>query len=292
MSRVGHQPRDRPRRFPRWAQVPIEIAAVAYAGWRDDRCIRLGAGLAYYGLFALVPLLSLSVAIAGVIFSTAEVRDYLDDPLARLLGADSQDVAARLATQVSDASLVTQFGLVGLAGLVVAASVVFVALQDALNQVWHVPYETGLRQGVRRRLLSFGIVLLLSAVLLLTLVAQALLGLVEWLVPVETRLGATLVGIVDGMLPWVLGSVALAVVFAVLPRATVNRRAALVAGAATAAAMAAAAVVVGWYLGRFGTASVQGAASSVFVALTALYVQCQILLAGAVLTRVLTERWA
>lgn len=279
------------RRLPRRIRATTHVLVETYEAWRDDRCIRLGAGLAYYGLFAVVPLVTLAAALAGLVFSTADVQEFLTEPLSRLLGRDVDEVSARIAEELTGGRLIAQLGLLGLASLVVAASLVFVAFQDALNQIWHVPYEAGLRETVRRRLLSFLVVLVTGGVLVVSLAAQAVVGLLGDLVPVDSALVAFVTGVASGVLPVVVTAAALALLFHLLPRAQVDRRAALVGGAATAVAMAAAVFVVGWYLRRFGTSSAQGAAGSVFVVLTAIYAQAQIVLAGAEVTKVLTRRW-
>lgn len=277
--------------------MPPRVGAVAdvlvltYESWRDDRCIRLGAGLAYYGMFAIAPLLTLAVALAGLVFSAPEVQEFLAEPLARLFGEDVDVVTARLAELVADGRQVAQLGLVGLVSLVVAASLVFVAFQDALNQIWHVPYEAGLRQTIRRRLLSFGVVLVTGGLLVASLAAQAVVGLLGGFVPLDGGVVTLVTNLASGLLPVLLAALAVALLFRLLPHATVDRRAALVGGAVTAVLMAVALVAVGWYLGTVATSSASGAAGSVFVVLTAIYVQSQVVLAGAELTKVLTRRW-
>lgn len=273
------------------ASETAEVVVRTYEVWRADRCIRLGAGLAYYGLFALVPLLTLVVAIAGVVFSTTEVQDFIAEPLANLLGVEAADVAERLAEEVTEGGLVRQLGLIGAGSMLVAASVVFAALQDALNQIWAIPYEAGLGKSVRRRLLSFAVVLALGGALLTSLAAQTVVSILGGLLPGNSEVLGVITNVASGLLPLGVAAAALALLFALLPSAEVDKRAAAVAGTVTALVMALGAFAVGAYLRRFGASSAQGAAGSVFVVLTAIYAQSQILLAGAELSKVLTHRW-
>ena len=55
--------------------------------WIDERALRLGAGVAYYALFALVPVLFLAIAFASFFLGQA-VRGDVEDALAGLLGED------------------------------------------------------------------------------------------------------------------------------------------------------------------------------------------------------------
>lgn len=63
-----------------------------YGEWRRHRTIRLGAGLAYYGLFAFVPLLAVSLSLAGLFFATEDVQSYLATRLADLIGGEAEVV--------------------------------------------------------------------------------------------------------------------------------------------------------------------------------------------------------
>lgn len=62
------------------------VGIETYEQWRDHRTIRLGAGLAYYGLFALVPMLAVALALAGLVISQGDVQSYLADQLSPASG--------------------------------------------------------------------------------------------------------------------------------------------------------------------------------------------------------------
>jgi membrane protein len=111
------------------------------------------------------------------------------------------------------------------------------------------------------------------------------------LIPIDIVLLGVITNVAAGLLPVAVVGIALALLFRRLPRARVDRRAAVIGGGVTAVGMTAAVYLVAAYLRRFGISSARGAAGSVFVVLTAIYVQSQIVLAGAELTKVLTRRW-
>ena len=73
-------------RLPRPVRRAYTLGTATYHEWRMHRTIRLGAGIAYYGLFALVPILALSLAVAGLVVSDAEVQAYLDGRLVEVFG--------------------------------------------------------------------------------------------------------------------------------------------------------------------------------------------------------------
>ena len=99
-----------------------------YEQWRDHRTIRLGAGLAYYGLFALVPMLAVALALAGLVISQGDVQSYLADQLSTLLGVDAAAVADALASALDGSGTLAGLGAVGVASLFLTASLLVLAL--------------------------------------------------------------------------------------------------------------------------------------------------------------------
>jgi membrane protein len=265
------------------------VLVLTYRGWRDHRVVRLGAGLAYYGLFALVPLVTAMVLVADLLVTFEAAVAFVAAPLADLLGEDVDVVAARISERV-DLQTTGSLGIVGIVAVIVSASLLFVALQDAFNVIWDVPHRAGLQHSVRRRLLAFAVVLLASAVIIVSLAVQAVIG---WLREAVSPSTLSLVGnaqVVSRLVPVVVVAAALALLFVLLAPAGVDLRAAALGGGVTAVLLAAGVAVTGSILQRTAMASASGAASSLFVVLTGLYVGSQIVLVGGEFTRVLSER--
>jgi membrane protein len=268
-----------------------DILLQTYRGWRDHRVVRLGAAMAYYGLFALVPMVTVLVVVADLLVSYDAAVAYVATPLAELLGEDVDTVAATLSDRIGSASGSAGLGILGGAALLLSASLLFVAFQDALNLIWEVPYQAGFRHSLRRRLLGFGIVLLTSAAVLVSLAVQTVVSWLRDVLPATLTAVAASVQLVSRLVPITVAGIALAVLYALLAPATVDLRAAATAGATTALALTVGVVATGWVLQQTASVSAQGAAGAVFVLLTGFYVESQIVLVGGELTRVLTLRW-
>jgi membrane protein len=267
-----------------------EVLVLTYQGWRDHRVVRLGAGLAYYGLFALVPLVTAMVAVADLLVTFESAVRFVATPLAELLGQDVDEVAARIAEQAASLEQTGSFGVLGLVAVVVSASLLFVALQDAFNVIWGVPYRAGLEHTIRRRLLAFGVVLIASAVVIVSLAVQTVIGWLREAVSPSVLASIGVAELASRLVPVVVVAVGLALLYVLLSPPGVDRRAATIGGVVTAFLLAGGAAAVGWTLQRTATPSPAGAASSLFVVLTGLYVLSQIVLVGGELTRVLSER--
>ena len=96
----------------RWHHLGVirEVINATYASWREDRTLRLGAGLAYYALFTVVPFLALTAALAEKIFGLVDVAGYLADRLEQLGIVDAGDAGESIATELSRQSVSSSLG--------------------------------------------------------------------------------------------------------------------------------------------------------------------------------------
>ncbi|HSP30295.1 MAG TPA: YihY/virulence factor BrkB family protein [Ilumatobacteraceae bacterium] len=257
-----------------------------YEQWRDHRTIRLGAGLAYYGLFALVPMLAVALALAGLVISQADVQSYLTEQLSALLGVDADAVAGALASVLDGSGTVAGLGAVGVASLFLTASLLVLALQDAFNTIWERPVRSGIRQTVVRRLVAFLVVAGAGAVIIVSFALNAVTGLLDQLVP-DVAIVTSLQELIGLATSWALAIGVVALLFRYLTDVRVPWRAAVVGAVVTSVMLAVGTVLVGAYLRRFASSSLVGATGSVFLVLLWIYYEAQIVLMGAEFTRVL-----
>ena len=289
---------DEHRRTSIWRPISsgalalVEIGRTTYVSWYQDRAIRLGAGLAYYALFAILPILSLAVWFASIFVSRSDVEAALDDALDELLGTSSSSVSGQLAAELDRTVVRSGLGLVGAVSMVVAATLLFVALQDAFNTIWSVPLELGVRTTLRRRLLSFVVVLLLAAYLVAAVIISTTTDLLTDLAPSSLQVVDRLSPLLETSTSWAAGVGSLALILKLLAPVPLAWRHVLIGGAVTAVLVVIGAQLLGIYLSRVATASLSGAAGAIALFLVWLYYEAQIILVGAELTRTLSERAA
>lgn len=276
----------------RWPVLgPVrDVINETYASWREDRTLRLGAGLAYYALFTIVPFLALTAALAEQLFGLVDMADFLSDRLGQIGIVDPEVAGESIASELSRRSVTSTLGIIGVGSLLFASSLVFLALVDAINSIWNVPVRSGLRNSVRRRLVSFLMVLVTGAVLIAALAVSTVTSAVERLVPGSIELAGTLSTLVG----WVVSASTLAVALTLLFRYVGPVRApwlqAALSAVATSLLMVVGAQAIGWYLTSFGGSSLGGAFGALLVMLSWVYYEAQILLGGVQLVKVLTSR--
>jgi membrane protein len=257
------------------------------AAWMDHSASSLGAALAFYTLFSVAPILIIALALAGYFFGPHAAETELLGQLRDLTGhAGADAVRGVLASaQYSDKKGVA--AIVGVVTLIVGATSVFGELQHALDVIWssaRTP-DAGWWGMLRRRLLSFGMVLGVGFLLLVSLIVSAVLAAVgSWLQARVPGLAVTL-PILDVTLSFAMTVVLFALIYKYIPRESIDWRDVWVGAAVTAFLFAVGKSLIGFYLGRSSFSGAYGAAGSLVVLLLWVYYSAQIFLFGAEFTR-------
>jgi len=247
----------------------------------------MGAALAFYTLFSVAPILIIALAVAGYIFGPHTAESDLLSQLRALTGNAGADALRSL---LSSARYSDQRGMaaaVGLVTVLIGATSVFGELQHALDVVWNSARrrEGGWWELLRRRLLSFGMVLGVGFLLLVSLIASALLAAFGgWLQSRLVELSVVL-PLLDVTLSFAMTVLLFAMIYKYVPRERIAWRDVWVGAAVTAALFAIGKSLIGIYLGRSSFSSAYGAAGSLIVLLLWIYYSAQIFLLGAEFTR-------
>jgi len=262
------------------------VLRLTFDGFLDDRGPRMGAALAYYTLFSLAPLLLIVVSVAGLVWGGEAVRGELVDQLEGLLGPTGAATIEGMLKSVAWPVGGWFSTLLGLGLMLVGATTVFAELQDALDTIWRVPARPlqGWWHWLRARLLSFGLILGLSFLLLVSLLLGAAMSAAEvwwkpWFGPWLYVAGVANMVISQGLVVAVF-----ALIFKWMPRARIAWRDVLLGALVTAGLFELGRTVIGFYLRKSGVASGFGAAASVVALLVWVYFSAQILLIGAEFT--------
>jgi membrane protein len=273
-----------------YRMAPKELWTVmrnALRGWWSDDIPHLGAALSYYTLFALAPILIVAIAIAGFAFGAEAVRGEVVGQIEGLVGHSGALAVQAMLEGASKQSSGIFATVVGLIALFLGATGVFLELQTALNLIWRVKPrpDAGLRDYIRRRFISFGLVIGVGFLLLVSLVVSAALSALDKYVgnalPGYTVLAQALNVIVSLAVVTLL----FAMIYKMLPDVKLEWRDVWVGAIVTAALFTIGKFLIGLYLGTSTTASSYGAAGSVVVLLLWVYYSAQIVLLGAEFTR-------
>ena len=264
-----------------WTLVKASVSS-----WLDDYAPSMGAALSYYTVFSLAPLLLIVVSVAGLVFGEDAVRGELFAQLQGLMGADAAKAIQDLLASVNKPSHGIIGTLVGVALLVFGATTVFGELQDALDRIWRAPARAkgGLWSLLRTRLLSFGMILGLAFLLMVSLVlGAAISALGKWWGPAFGG-WETLLQIVNLLVGFGLTTAVFAMIYKMMPRVKVQWHDVWLGAIVTSLLFTVGKFLIGLYIGKSGVASGFGAAGSLVVVFIWVYYSAQIFLLGAEFT--------
>lgn len=259
----------------------------ATSSWSNDYAPSMGAALSYYTLFSIAPLLLIVIAVAGFFFGADEVRGALFAQVTGLMGDDGARAIEEMLQSASQPKEGIIGTIVGAVVLLVAATTVFTELQNSLDRIWRAPARektSGIFKLIRARLLSFGMILAIAFLLLVSLVVSATLAaLGKWW---DAWLGAwePLALILHFLVSFGLVTVLFALIYKIIPRVQVAWHDVWVGAAVTSLLFTIGKFVIGLYLGKSDVGSAFGAAGSLVVVMVWVYYSTQIFLVGAEFT--------
>ena len=274
------------------AKALWQITKEAAGAWSDDNAPSMGAALAYYTVFSIAPLLVIAIAVAGLVFGQEAARGQIFAQLSNLIGDEGGRVIEGLVKSASSPGKSIFGTVLGVLTLLIGATTVFSELQADINRIWEVPpakHESGLWNLLRRRILTFGMVLGIGFLLLVSLILSAAIS------AFGTLFAATGWEILLQAINFVIGlAVAtglFAMIYKVLPSVKIGWHDVWIGAAVTALLFSIGKIAIGLYLGKTGVVSGFGAAGSLVVLLIWMYYSAQIFLLGAEFTWVYAHRY-
>jgi membrane protein len=270
----------------------FRLALQSAKSWSDDYAPSMGAAISYYTVFSLAPLLVIVIAIAGAVFGREAVQGMISAQLAGLVGRSGAEMVEGLVASASDTDRGLVAGLVSIAVLVLGATTVFAELQSALDRIWKVPAAekpSGVVGLLRARLLSFGLILGVAFLLMVSLIVSAALAAFGAWAGTLLPGWETLLQLLNTLVSVGILTVLFALIFKFMPSTPVGWRDVWVGAGVTAVLFEIGKLAIGLYIGKSGMTETFRAAGSMVVLLAWVYYAAQIFLLGAEFTRAFAE---
>jgi membrane protein len=265
-----------------------EVLKNSVNGFIEDRVLKLSASLAYYTIFSLAPLLIVILFICGKVFGSEAIEGSIYGQIRGFVGPQS---ALQLQEIVKNASLSGKSNMAAIIGfitLLVGATSVFVEIQDSINIIWGLKTKPGksIIQFIKTRLLSFGVIVSLGFLLLVSLGITALVeALSRHLKQQFPDVTVVVFYIINLLLTFVVTTMLFAVIFKVLPDAKIRLRDVLAGSITTALLFMLGKFAISFYISKSDIGGTYGAAGSIVVLLVWVYYSAVILYFGAAFTK-------
>ena len=269
---------------------PRQLAALAkdaFAGWQRDEAASMGAALAFYTLFSMAPLLLLVISVAGLVIGDDVARGLIHEQLVTLLGEQGASAIAAVLTADDERSEGLIAAGVSLATLVLGATTVFAELRRDLDRIWQHEAKAagGLRSFIGARLWSFGLVLTIGLLLMVSLVLSAAVTALGayW---AESLPGSPLLlRALEFGVSMVVVTFLFAMIYKILPSVRLAWNDVWIGAAATSFLFWIGKWLIGIYIAKSAVASPFGAAGTLVIVIVWVYYSAQIFFLGAEFTR-------
>ncbi len=264
----------------------LKLLKDTYLSWDKNDPWAKSAVIAYYALFSLPSLLIITVHFAGVFFGKEAVEGRITAEISGLIGKSSAEMIQAMIVNASLDGSSTLFIIFGIGMLVFGATGVFFQLQKALNDIWSVRSKKNtLLDTVKRRAISFGMVLAIALLLLISLVVTTAINALSDLIGnYYTQLSTVLVEILNFIFSQIIITALFAAIFTLLPDVKIKWKTNLIGAFMTSLLFLAGKYLIGFYFAASNPASVYGAAGSLVLILLWVYYTCLILFFGAEFT--------
>ena len=275
-----------------WWNTFVSLLKKTAAKSANDEILTYSAAIAFYTIFSTAPILILLISMGSLFLQEETVLNELNSFLGAYLDQGTiRQLSNAITGRVKESTSYLTTGI-AIFAILFGATTVIMQLKIALNKIWHVQSVSlnTIKSFVFNRLISFGMIMLFSLLLVTSLLAEAFLGVasgyISSLIPytdLETLILSTRIGTVG------FAMVGFAFIFKILPDVHARWRDVFVGAFATTILFMIGKFLIGFYLSETGIDTTYRAAGSLVVFVIWVYFNIFSVLVGAVFTQVYTE---
>ncbi len=271
-----------------------DVTVQSVKQWWSDDVFLYAAAIAFYTIFSLAPILLISAGIASLVFSEQQAEDQIVKELEDLTGSEGAKVARQVLQNVNLLKGSPMAVVIGILTALIGSTAVFANLQSSLNHIWRVRSKTDLsmiKVLIRVRMRSFGIVLAVGFLLLVSMVFSALLNGVQTLMADQMKQISWVWQLMNTLISIGVITLLFAMIYKYLPDVKIAWQDVIIGAALTSVLFTIGKTLIGLYLGQVAIGSTYGAAGSFVVLLIWIYYSSLIFFFGAEFTHVYAHRF-
>jgi membrane protein len=269
-------------------QKVFTVLKNAFKSWFDKDPFRESSVIAYYAIFSLPGLLVVVMTLAGYFFGREAVNNQVAAQFTSTMGSETakqiQDMIIQ-ASRLRNSLLAT---IIGIITILVGATGVFAEFQFALNAIWEVKLDkakSGIWNIIRVRLFSFGLIISIAFLLIISLVVSALISAFgTWLTGHFSDSFLLVINLLNTGISVTILAVLFAIMFKILPDARIKWRHVWIGSFVTASLFEVGKYALGLYFGKANPGTGYGAAGSVILIILWVTYSSMIVLYGAEFT--------
>ena len=259
----------------------------SYVSWNLNDPWARSATIAYYALCSLPSLIIIVVQTAGYFFGTDAVQGRITQEIGNFIGMEAANAVEDMVANAAINDNSTMAIIVGGGALIFGATGLFFQLKEAMNNIWSVTAKKEtIWRTVINRVISFGMVMVVGLLLLISLVISTLLKVVgDYLTDISPVLTTWTLNILNFVISFGIITSLFAAIFKWLPDVQVRWKTTYLGAALTTLFFLLGEYLLSFYFGQTQPGSVYGGASAVILILLWVYYTCLIVFFGAEFTQ-------
>jgi membrane protein len=251
--------------------------------WQEDNAVLRAGALTFFIILPLPTLLLIIIGIFAQFYGEAQAIQIIIQQIAAVAGPAVADLFRELITNTGS-PFTSVFSSIVVIGFSIGGAIgAFSVLRDTMDHIWEVRAPKGLPlwTRVRQKIFPFIIVSALGLIVIAwTGIASRLFNLIM-LYSINATLTVVALLVTEVLLSFGVSTLLLAIIYKMIPQATVHWRDVGWASIATGVAFTVADYIFGSYVQTFPITTVAGAAGSLLIILLWIFVLNQIVLFGA-----------
>ena len=264
-----------------------KLIKITFKEWFDKDPFRQSAVIAFYAIFSIPGLLVLISTITGYFFGKDVVNQSILVQVSNTMGADTATQIKEMLAKAGQSKSTILGSIIGIIILLAGATGVFVELQKSLNLIWQVKVvpQKGIWPILKARLFSFGLILAIAFLLLISLViSTALAAMSDWIKADASGLMVIIFNILNFIFSLAVISILFAAMFKILPDAKIKWKHVWLGSVFAGSLFTLGKTALAFYFGKADPASVYGAAGSIILILLWVSYSSMIVFFGAEFT--------
>jgi len=269
------------------------VFKTAFKEWWAKDPFKESAVIAYYAVFSLPGLLVVVVTLAGYFFGIEEVGLRISEEITSAMGSDTSKQIEDIIAKGMESKNSVWATIIGVFTILLGATGVFTQFQKALNTIWEVKVDatkSGLWSLVKVRLFSFGLIVAISFILIVSLVVSAALSALDnWVISQFSESFLFVLQIANFIFSLFVLSFLFALMFKLFPDASIKWKHVWIGSIFTAVLFEIGKSGLGYYFGKAEPGSGYGAAGSIILILLWVSYSSMIVFYGAEFTHAYAE---
>lgn len=271
------------------------LLKTTFKSWNEKDPFRQSAIISYYSIFSIPALLVIIIAVAGLFFGREVVSGYIHDMIADTMGNETAKSIQEMIIKTSEEKKSVWAAIIGIATLLIGATTVFAQFQKSLNIIWEVkadPDKEGIMDMLKTRLFSFGLIVSIGFLLLISLVITSMLTAVsDYLKSNWPDALLYIFYVIEFLISFAVITVLFALMFKILPDAKIKWRYVWIGAMLTGLLFVIGKFALGFYFGKADPGSAYGAAGSIILIMLWVSYSSMIVFFGAEFTKAYSDMY-